>query len=53
LDVNDLFANNLGKLAYRCRPRYNSEYLYNVEALQKVGGLDLDYHTKEMWFSQP
>lgn len=53
LDINDRFANNLGKLAYRCRPRYNSEYLYNVEALQKVGGLDLDYHTKEMWFSQP
>lgn len=53
LAVNDRFANNLGKLVYRCRPRYNSEYLYNIEALQKVGGLDLDYHTKEMWFSMP
>jgi len=26
---------NAGKLAYRCRPRYNSEYLYNIPALQK------------------
>lgn len=49
----DLFTNNAGKLVYRCRPRFNSEYLYNIAALQSVGGLALDYHTKEQWFSLP
>lgn len=49
----NLFSNNAGKLAYRARPRYNSEYLYNIAALQSVGALALDYHTKEQWFSQP
>jgi hypothetical protein len=50
---SDLFTNNAGKWVYRARPRYNSEYLYNVAALSSVGGLALDYHTKEQWFSQP
>ncbi len=44
---------NNGKLAYRSRPRYNSEYLYNIPALQSIGALESDYHTKEHWFSQP
>ena len=48
----DLFINNKGKLAYRARPRYNSEYLYNVSELERIGALELDYHTKEQWFSQ-
>lgn len=47
----DLFIDNKGKLVYRSRPRYNSEYLYNVAELQRLGALDLDYHTKEQWFS--
>ncbi|HNR16293.1 MAG TPA: SusD/RagB family nutrient-binding outer membrane lipoprotein [Chitinophagaceae bacterium] len=50
---SDLFTNNNGKLVYRARPRYNSEYLYNVVALTAVGAIALDYHTKEQWFSQP
>lgn len=50
---NDLFLNNNGKWVYRARPRYNSEYLYNVEELSRLGALDLDYHTKEQWFSKP
>jgi hypothetical protein len=50
---SELFANNNQKLIYRVRPRYNSEYLYNLDALQKIGALSLDYHTKEQWFSQP
>ena len=50
---NDLFANNNGKLVYRVRPRYNSEFLYNIDALTLIGALALDYHTKEQWFSQP
>lgn len=49
----DLFVNNNGKLVYRARPRYNSEYLYNIDALNSVGALALDYNTKETWFSQP
>jgi len=50
---SDLYPNNNGKWPYRARPRYNSEFLYNIVALDKVGGRELDYHTKEMWFSQP
>lgn len=49
---NDLHPNNATKLVYRTRPRYNSEYLYNIEALTKVGAINLDYHTYECWFSQ-
>jgi Starch-binding associating with outer membrane len=48
----DLFINNNNKLVYRARPRYNSEYLYNVAELQRIGALELDYHTKEPWFTQ-
>jgi hypothetical protein len=47
----DLFQNNNGKPVQRARPRYNSEYLYNVDELNRLGGLELDYHTKEQWFS--
>lgn len=49
----DLYPNNKGVWAYRCRPRYNSEFLYNIAALDAVGGRALDYHTKEQWFSKP
>ena len=48
---SDLYINNNGKFIYRVRPRYNSEFLYNIDALSQVGGLSLDYHTKEQWFS--
>lgn len=48
----DLYINNAGKLTYRARPRYNSEYLYNVAELERLGALALDYNTKEQWFSQ-
>lgn len=48
----DLYVNNNNKLVYRARPRYNSEYLYNVAELERIGAMALDYHTKEMWFSQ-
>ncbi|PJE47343.1 MAG: SusD/RagB family nutrient-binding outer membrane lipoprotein [Sediminibacterium sp.] len=49
----NLFANNNGKLVYRARPRYNSEYLYNVSELTRIGAIELDYHTLEQWFSKP
>lgn len=47
----DLFINNSGKYTYRARPRYNSEYLYNVAELIRLGATALDYNTKEQWFS--
>lgn len=51
----NLYPDNNGKLVYRIRPRYNSEYVWNIPALQAIGGLAPDYHTKEMWIttSQP
>lgn len=49
----DLHPDNNGKLVYRARPRYNSEYLYNIPELTRIGAYPgLDYHTKECWFSQ-
>jgi hypothetical protein len=45
-------ATNNGKLVYRCKPRYNSEYLYNVPELTRIGAFEQDYITKECWFSQ-
>ena len=49
----DLFPDNFGRLVYRARPRYNSEYLYNVAELNRLSAFALDYHTKECWFSKP
>jgi Starch-binding associating with outer membrane len=53
LDAISLYPDNGGKLAERIRPRYNSEYLWNVDALKLVGGFDPDYHTKKVWFALP
>jgi len=49
----NFFPNNLNKPAYRFRPRFNSEYVWNFEQLKKLGGDRPDYHTIETWFSQP
>ena len=49
----NLHPDNGGKITYRIRPRYNSEYVWNRDALDKIGGLALDYHTKPMWITQP
>ncbi len=48
----NLFSTNNGKLVYRFRPRYNSEYLYDVPELTRIGAENADYNTLEMWFSQ-
>ena len=54
-----LFVDNKGKYVYRARPRYNSEYLYDIPSLTAVGAVDADgsqvtdYHTVESWFSKP
>jgi hypothetical protein len=49
----NLYPSNEGQLAYRFRPRYNSEYVWNREELAKWGGLEENYNTKELWFSLP
>ena len=49
----DLYPDNANKPVYRIRPRYNSEYVWNRESLDKIGGLALDYHTNEMWITKP
>ena len=50
---NPLFADNFGKPVYRVRPRFNSEYVWNRNELLRIGGLNLDYHTYDCWFSKP
>jgi hypothetical protein len=49
----NIYPDNQTKLVYRIRPRYNSEYVWNRPGLDAIGGLALDYHTKEMWITQP
>jgi hypothetical protein len=49
----DLFPDNVGKPVYRVRPRFNSEYVWNVAELDRIGARAADYHTVECWFSKP
>jgi Starch-binding associating with outer membrane len=46
-----LYIDNGGKPVYRVRPRFNSEYVWNLEELKRIGADATDYHTKECWFS--
>lgn len=48
-----LYPDNAGKQVYVVRPRYNSEYIWNVPALQKIGATAPDYHTTKPWFVLP
>lgn len=48
-----LYITNNGNPAYRARPRYNSEYMWNKDALEVLGAYEEDYHTYETWFSKP
>lgn len=47
------YPDNSGKPVYIIRPRYNSEYIWNVPALKAIGALNPDYHTKQPWFILP
>jgi hypothetical protein len=49
----NLYPDNGGKIVWRIRPRYNSEYVWNRPGLDAIGGLALDYHTKPLWITQP
>ena len=44
------YLDNGGKPVQRLRPRYNSEYVWNRESLDRFGGNNPDYHTYELWF---
>ncbi|MFT4204851.1 MAG: SusD/RagB family nutrient-binding outer membrane lipoprotein [Chitinophagaceae bacterium] len=54
----NLYIDNASKYVYRARPRYNSEYLYDIPSLQAVGAVDASgslvatYHTVEPWFAR-
>jgi hypothetical protein len=52
---SNLFSQNQGGWVYRTRPRYNSEYLYNIPALTAIGAYPVNnaYHTKQPWFAKP
>lgn len=46
------FIDNGNKPAYRVRPRYNSEYVWNIDALTAIGGFEPDYHTRKLWIHE-
>jgi hypothetical protein len=48
----DLFPDNNNNLVYRVRPRFNAEYVWNINELQRIGATSNDYHTYKMWFSE-
>jgi hypothetical protein len=50
---NPLDGTNLNKPVYRVRPRFNSEYVWNIEELRRIGALNVDYHTYPTWFALP
>jgi hypothetical protein len=49
----DLYPDNLGVPVYRVYPRFNSETVWNLEELRRIGADKDDFHTKECWFSKP
>jgi hypothetical protein len=49
----NLFPDNAGKPAYRIRPRFNSEYVWNIASLTSIGAMAADYHTKPTWIINP
>jgi hypothetical protein len=49
----NLYGDNAGKVVQRIRPRFNSEYVWNRDALAEIDGLATDYHTKPLWITQP
>ncbi|MDQ2719148.1 MAG: SusD/RagB family nutrient-binding outer membrane lipoprotein [Bacteroidota bacterium] len=51
--INYLIPTNNGKYVYRCRPRFNSEYLYDIPELTRIGAINQDYITNQCWFSLP
>jgi hypothetical protein len=48
-----LFPDNGGLVVQRIRPRYNSEYVWNLAALKAIGGDAPNYHTVPLWITEP
>jgi hypothetical protein len=48
-----IYPDNAGKQVYVVRPRYNSEYIWNIPALKAFGATNPDYHTTKPWFILP
>ncbi len=49
----NLYVDNGGLVVQRIRPRFNSEYVWNRDALQAIGGLAANYHTTLLWVTEP
>ena len=49
----NLYPDNGSKPVYRIRPRYNSEYVWNIASLTAIGAMAADYHTKPTWIVNP
>ena len=52
----DYNLKNEGSPAYRIRPRYNSEYMWNLgslKTLKPISGTADNYHTSIPWFAYP
>lgn len=52
----NLYVDNQNAVVYRLRPRFNSEYVWNQDGLSKItpiSGLATNYHTSELWITQP
>ena len=49
-----IYSSNNGGLKpqYRYRPTGVSENDWNLDELRRIGALNVDYHTYEMWFSK-
>jgi len=45
-----LYIDNSGQPCYRLRPRYNSEFVWNLDALNRIGATEANFHTQELWF---
>jgi hypothetical protein len=50
---SSFMVDNGGKPVQRIRPRYNSEYVWNIPALTAIGAMAPDYHTVPLWITQP
>lgn len=53
LEASEFATNAKGRYVYRLRPRFNSEYMWNLKELEKWGATKNDYVYTETWFSLP
>jgi hypothetical protein len=53
---SDLFPDNNGEFIYRYYPRFNSEYVWNINELNRIGATTNNYHAnpkEKIWFALP